>query len=95
MDIKTKWEKTKKWASRNAEPLLAVGAIGSVVAFSVWFSKAVAEENRQAIANYNAWADDMNQWVDEEREAGNAIYPLIDGTYLVASEDLNLQVVEK
>jgi hypothetical protein len=87
--METTEEKTtfKQWAKKHKEDLIALGFVGSVMGGIVALAVAVGISEKRAydreLAEWNAYADDMNRWVKEEQDAGNAIYPLDDGTFLV------------
>ena len=87
--METNEEKTtfKQWAKANKENLIALGVMGSAIGGIVWLAVAIGLAEKRAyeqqIAYWNEYAKGINRWVEEEQDAGNAIYPLQDGTYLV------------
>ena len=91
--METNEEKTtfKQWAKANKENLIALGVMGSAIGGFVWLAVAVGLAEKRAyeqqIADWNEDAEGINRWVEEEQDAGNAIYPLQDGTYLVVPNE--------
>lgn len=77
----------KEWVKANKENLIALGIFGTAFGGIVWLSTAIAIAEKRAydqqLEAYNERVDSLNRWVEEEQEAGNAIYPLQDGSFLV------------
>jgi hypothetical protein len=97
---KTKRQKFKSWCADNRENL-AVAGVGSffVAAYGYVFYASVKEAN-QAVAQahqehvaYLQWRDETNTWLNDQRNAGNAVYQLEDGRFLTVAADAPQETV--
>lgn len=92
----TKKQKLKKWFTDNKENLIVGTAVTGITGAYIWLVVAISKEQERAIREYNQWAEETNEWLTEEHNAGNDVYHLSDGRYLVLpAKDNPAQLVRK
>ena len=98
----TRMERFKMWARRNEDKLVVGGIITGTVAFGALLvfgikadNKYRAEQAAKAAKELRDWTNDMNDWLNAEREVGHLVYPLADGRYLTVAAEAAQQTVVK
>lgn len=92
-ETKTRMQKFKKWVRRNSEPLIVLGSLGSIAGLTIWLSIAESKDQEKRVIAYNQWRAETNTWLNDQRNAGNSVFPLEDGRYLVVPSDAPVETV--
>jgi hypothetical protein len=87
VEDQTKMQKFKSWCKENADMIGVLSFLGaSAAGLTALVVSDVKAQNRR-IKEYNTWARETNAWLNDEQNAGNSVYQLTDGRYLVVPQD--------
>jgi hypothetical protein len=95
MTEQTKMQKFKSWCSDHSEEITLVTVFGGLIAGVVALVIVDTKDQNRRIEEYNAWAKDTNNWLNEQQNSGNAVYQLADSRYLVVPQDAKRELVIK
>lgn len=100
--IVTKMQKFKKWATENQETILVgsfmtavVGAYAAVIVIVIKEQQKLDQEWADAVNAEAEHRNDVMNWILEEKNSGNNVYPLDDDTYVVIPQNAPQTLVLK
>ena len=91
----TKKQKLAAWMNKHQDGLIfTVVTVAVVGAFTALVIVSAKEQNKM-VADWNAYVEGFNDWLNEEARNGNVVYQLIDGRYLTVAADTIRETVIK
>ena len=99
--IVTKMQKFKKWVTENQETILigsimtaAVGAYAAVIVIAIKEQQELEQVWADVVNAEAEYRRDIMNWILEEKNSGNNVYPL-DDTYVVIPQNAPQTLVLK
>ncbi len=100
--IVTKMQKFKKWVTENQETILigsimtaTVGAYAAVIVIAIKEQQKLDQEWADVVNAEAEYRRDIMNWILEEKNSGNNVYPLDDDTYVVIPQNAPQTLVLK
>lgn len=91
----TRKQKLKRWVDDHRYELALTSFYGVVGTAFVGLIAVANRNDRKRVEAWNAYAHEMNAWLNDEHNAGNVVYRLDDGRYLTVDANAPQETVIK